>query len=131
MQALTITNPASGRAVKVNAWGVNVRALLDKMTAAYRAGSPLSAKDISLMLLSDDQTIALAEAQESGDQASNNFALSVFEHTLDYDLGLAVLGYMRAVRAQHGRNPKSVTVAADRAGRVYIVTSKGVMLWSE
>jgi hypothetical protein len=128
MQTLTITNPTSNRANQVNAWEVNPKALYAAMTAAYNAGKPMSAKDITWLILDTKETAETAAREDGGDAASNNLGLSIFEGATDWGIGIAALGYIRAVRQQYGRKPKAFKVAANRKGDCFIICPDGTVL---
>lgn len=115
METTTIRNPETGRQVQVRAWRVEPRAIRSKM----RAGEIKSAKDISWMLLNDDASIQEMRDEEHGDSARTNWALAVFEHGLDWSLGIAVLRIMNAA-IETSHLPKPFDVMVNRSGVVFV-----------
>lgn len=123
MFSKTIINPQTNRQNKVNCWNINPREVLRLM----REGKIKTARDLSWMLLNDDDTIQLMEETDAGDCQNNNFALNVFENALDWGLGIKVLGFIRAF-TQVKKMPKPFVVAANRKGDVFIITQSGQIL---
>lgn len=124
MQTTTITAPNTGRQLRVRAWQVEPRKLAEAVTSGQ------SARDISWALLSDDEAFGEMRAEQHGDEASRNFALSIFENALDFRLGSAALSYVQTALRQFGRYPKPFTLAIDRRGDIYIVGAGGrVYAW--
>jgi len=91
MYQKTIIRPDTGRKVNLKTWKIEPRAILE-----FLKDKDKSARDISRLLLNDNQSIQVMEAQQSGDQAGNNFALAVFEQALDWRLGLAIVNVIRS-----------------------------------
>lgn len=123
METRTITNPKTGREVKVRAWRVEPRVVLAKL----RSGEWSTARDISWGLLADPQAACLIERTDGGDSAENNFALNIFENALDWSLGLKVLTFIQACQ-RIGKMPKPFDVLATRQGHVFIATATGRVL---
>jgi DNA helicase HerA-like ATPase len=119
MYQKTVINPSTGRENCVLCWKVNPREVL----AQSKAGKIKTAKDLSWMLLSDDESIQVVDEEQHGDSSHNNFALSTFENALDWSLGLAILNIMRAT--PKGKILKPFEVAANRKGEVFIILSNG------
>lgn len=120
MQTLTIINPKTDRQNIVRAWLINPREVVNRI----KAGQYRSARDISLALLSDDESIQLMERTQYGDYSRNNFALSIFENALDWRLGLAVLDLIDACIRQYRRLPKPFYVAVNRSGDVFLINKE-------
>ena len=116
MKTMTITNPKTGRETRVRAWRVEPRRLL----AQLKEGG--SARDLGITILGDAESLEAMEATLGGDQASNNFALSIFENALDWRLGLAALDWMLACRP---RMSKPFQVACNRSGDVFVIRPSG------
>lgn len=123
MKTSSIVNPKTGKQNQVKTWNIIPRTILDMM----KAGTIKSAKDLSWLLLNDDESIQAMQDQMSGDAAESNFALAVFEQALDYALGIHVLSYIRnAVKI--GKLPKPFQVAVNRKGDVFIITASGQII---
>ena len=120
MYHTTIVNPKTKRENRARAWLVNPRAVYDKL----KSGEYKDARDISWALLGDDESIQDMRAEEYGDAAERNLALSIFENALDWGLGLAVLNYIRAF-LQKKALPKPFEVLATRRGDVFIRSASG------
>lgn len=120
MQTMLITNPETGREVRVMAWRVDPRAVVEE----FRAGRLRTARDLGWAILSDEETVCAMAETEHEESSDRNLALRVFEHALDWRLGLWTLDFIRAA-ARMGRMPKQFHVAADRAGRVYVIGASG------
>ena len=118
MYTRTIQNPKTNRRNAVRCWSIAVRAI----AAGLECGNIKSARDISWSLLNDDQSIQTMENEMGGDEVSGNFALSVFENALDWQLGVAVLQVLKAARP---RMPKDFEVAVNRAGDVFVIFQSG------
>jgi len=73
-----IIRPDTKRKANLKTWKIEPRAILD-----FLKDKDKSARDISWLLLNDDQSIQVIEAQQYGDRAGNNFALAIFEQALD------------------------------------------------
>lgn len=122
MKTQTVTNPRTGRKATMRYWTIETRKALELL----RSGG---AKALSWAMLSDDESLLAMESEQHGDAANNNFALAIFEHGLDWALGLKVSDFIRACRTQFGgRLPSRVTVACTRGGDVYVVLTNG-QLW--
>ena len=124
MYTKTITNPKTGRQCVVRCWEITPRAVLEK----FKSKQWQTAKDVSYALLDDDASIQTMRAEDGGNRASNNFALSVFENALDWGLGLAVVRYIDSIIARYHKLPKPFEVVVNRAGDVFIVTATGRIL---
>jgi hypothetical protein len=120
MERMTITHPETGREVRVMAWRVEPRAVLE----AFASGRYQTARDLGLALLGDDETVCAMRATAHGDSSANNVALRAFEHALDWGLGLRALGWITWA-ARHGKLPKPFHVAADGSGNVYLIGASG------
>ncbi len=120
MEYATITHPETGREVRVMAWRVEPRAVVE----AFRTGRFQTAQDLGLALLGDDETVCAMAHTSHGDAADTNVALRVFEHALDWGLGLRAWGFIVAA-ARLGKLPKPFRVAADRSGNVYLIGASG------
>lgn len=123
MRVTTITNPKTGRQIKVKAWRVEPREVLAK----FEAGEYKDARDLSWALLSDRQTERAMAASEYGDSQANNFALNVLENALDWGLGLKAITFIRQTVKGYKKMPKPFEVAAARNGDVFIVTQSGAV----
>lgn len=121
MRRTTIIDPATGRELRVMAWRVEPRAVVQGLMD----GRLRHAQDLGLALLSDDATVCAMAESEGGDSAANNLALRVFEHALDWGLGLAALGYIARMVKASRRLPKPFEVAVTARGEVYVVTATG------
>lgn len=122
MKTTTIENPKSGCEIRVRVWDVAPRAVIAKL----RSGEWGSARDLGLALLGDDQSFDAMDESAEGDSASSNFALAVFEHALDWGLGLRALAYIAS--APKGRVVRPFRVACARNGDVFIITNSGKVL---
>lgn len=117
MQTLTIKSPKTNRNIEVRVWDIDTQE-----TVTFLKGR--SARDLSLKLLSDKSSLKEMERTESSDCAGNNFSLAVFEHALDWSLGLAVYNFIvAALRVK--RCPRRFKVAAARNGDVFILHPSG------
>lgn len=114
-------NPKTGRAVTMRVWDVDTRKAIDLINSG-------GAKALSWAMLSDDESLAAMDDEQSGDSADSNFALNVFENALDWALGLKVIDFLQACKTQFGRYPKRASVACTHSGDVYIVLRNGT-LW--
>ncbi|RTL26934.1 MAG: hypothetical protein EKK55_06930, partial [Rhodocyclaceae bacterium] len=61
----------------------------------FTSGELKSVKDLSWELLNERAAIQAMERTEGGESAETNFGLAVFEHALDWSLGLAVFNHIR------------------------------------
>lgn len=122
-----VVNPNSGRESNCKCWMVDPA----KVMALIREKKIQTSKDLSLMLLGDDEAVQLMGEEMGGEDAGHNFALQVFEHALDWTIGLAVLDFIRAC-AKMGKKPRPFEVAANRSGQVFVIAgvSKNVYLMS-
>jgi len=129
METRTIVNPKTNRNVKVTKWTVDVSSVYEHLKALGDTGT---AKDVSWFIMSDKATIEKMDREQNGDSTSNNFALGVFENGLDWGIGLAFFSYLNWYKSQrNGKRPKTLQIAADRKGRIYIIRPSQVILWSE
>lgn len=119
MRYSSIINPRTGRSNRVRAWDIDVKALWEQI----KANQIQSARDVSVMLLNDDDSIQAMVDEEYGDSAECNFALSVFENALDFTLGMAVLWFFQ-VCCKAGKLPGPFSVVATRKGDIFIVGQK-------
>jgi len=92
MRFKTLVNPNTGRKLKVKAWALNRANVVDYL----RGGK--TARDLSFEILGTKRSLETMENQEYGDSASNNFALSVFEHALDWRIGFTIIDFFAALR---------------------------------
>lgn len=86
-------------------------------------------KALSWELLNQPESVSDMEKELYGDHSTTNFALSVFENALDFQLGLTVFHYIKAVRAQYGKSPKIVRIAVNRKGDTFIISKNGEIIF--
>lgn len=116
MYTARILNPKSNRQVACKIFEISY----PEFKEVLKAGG---VKGLSWHLLDQPHSIRTMEATEYGDSAANNFALSVFENALDWQLGLTAVKFVKAL-AQIGKKPKVIRLAVTRGGDVYVVSSK-------
>lgn len=110
----TIVNPKTNRTNNVRCWKIEPRQAISEL-------GQLGVKAYSWKLLEEPEAVEDMEAEQYGDQASNNFALSVFENALDWRLGLAVHNFIRGF-VKLRKLPKPFDVAVNHKGDIFIVT---------
>lgn len=121
MYTETIQNPKTGRQITVRCWNVST------VEALKLIGND-GVKALSWALLNDSESVQTMEQEQHGDEARNNFALSVFEHALDWSLGMKIYAYLQSYRAQTGKLPRQTKVVCTRNGDVYVMLKNG-QLW--
>jgi len=121
MATTQITNPKSGRKINVRVWSIDDP---KAMLARFRGG--LTPKALSWELLSEKHSVKAMEREMDGEAASSNFALSVFEHALDWTLGLTVFNWI-VDAAKRGKMPKPFKVAVSRKGDTFIIGASGTV----
>ena len=122
MYQKTIIRPDTKRKVHLKTWKIEPRTILD-----FLKDKDKSARDISWLLLNDDQSIQVIENQD-GDQASNNFALAIFEQALDWRLGLAVIAIIRSTLKEFGKLPKPFEIGVTRSGTIFAILHTGTVI---
>lgn len=121
MHTTKIVNPKTNRTVTVRYWDIDRDAVIDSIR-----NKTWDTKGFSWDLLSDKQTYQTMVNEEYGDSASNNFALSIFEHALDWRLGLAVINTIQIFAKAH-KKPKNFKLAVARNGDVFIILASGTV----
>ena len=120
----TVLNPFTNRENAVRVFPIVTR---EAVAIVKRDG----VKALSWAILNQAEALADCEAEMAGDSAANNFALGIFEHALDWGMGLAVVAYLKSFAAQYpGRQPKTVRVAVSKGGQVFIVNAENRVLYA-
>ncbi len=125
MTVKTIVDPGSNQSIEVYSWPITPREILKKLREKEIKGP----RDISWALLSDEESqVELEEDLEApGDSSETSLSLNIIENALDWKLGLAVLGFIRASVAEK-KLPLPFEVSCSNRGDVYIVTNSGKVL---
>lgn len=129
MYKTTITNPKTNRENRLDVYPVNVASV----RALLRDGTIKTARDLSWLMLEQDERLGAVSWLDDSDtiQAAESRALRIFEQALDWGLGLAALGFMRAVRKEYNRYPKDFAVGVNGKGDTFILDARGnVIPWS-
>jgi len=122
MYTKTIINPKTNRKTTLRCWNINPRAILDKCNS-----EKITAREISWMLLNDDQSIQTMtmQAEEYGDCANMNFSLACFEQALDWRLGIATMNVIRSILKQTGKLVKPFEIGVSRKGDIFAIFQSG------
>jgi hypothetical protein len=116
MTTMTITSPKTSKSVNVRVWDIDTKAAVSMLKSE-------GVKALSWSLLSQKHSVRAMEQTEGGDCAESSFSLSVFEHGLDWKIGLAVNGFIRDALAIR-RCPKSFRLGVSRKGDTFIIVSR-------
>lgn len=116
-----ITNPRTGRKITLKTWKIEPRTILDLL----KQKKIESGRDLSFMLLNDEESIETMQDQEHGDNSENNFALSIFENALDWRLGMTVLNFIRGVVKKYRKLPKPFEIGVTRKGDIFLILNSG------
>lgn len=97
---------------------------------AVRIFNHEGAKALSWAMLNQPESAEAMGAEMGGECAKSNFALGVFEHALDWGLGLMAANYLKAFAERYpGKQPKEIRVACNRAGDCFIVNKENKIIF--
>jgi hypothetical protein len=121
MYCKEIMNPKTNRKVTLKTWMIEPR----KVIELIKQKKIESAKDLSFMLLNDEDSLYTIEQQEGGDGAENNFGLAIFEYALDWRLGMTIINFIQGVIKKHKRAPKPFEIGVSRKGDIFLILPSG------
>lgn len=113
----------TGKTVNLKAFSVNPSEIRAFMKEAKSSDDKNPIRSLSFEIISSAKK--LMKAEEYGDSAKTNFALSVFENALDYRLGLAVCSYIDLCAETFNKTPKPFSIGVDSKGNLHIITFSG------
>lgn len=124
MYHATITNPSTGRKNAVRVFPVATR---DAIHLVNEKG----VKALSWELLNQTESLDEMGKEMGGETSHSNFALSILENALDWELGQKVVAYIKAFTQKYpGKQPKEIRVAANRSGNVFILSKENQVIFS-